>query len=49
MGGLLGLEKQVVANVYQISWSAVRNGLIIIPIVFIPSLKLFLFGRLLLL
>jgi len=41
MGGLLGLEKQVVANVYQISWSAVRNGLIIIPIVFIPSLKLF--------
>lgn len=41
MGGLLGLEKQVIANIYQVSWSVVRNGLIIIPILFIPSLKLF--------
>lgn len=42
MGGLLGLERQVVANMYQIGWGVVRNGLVIIPLIFVPSLEVFL-------
>ena len=41
IGGLLGLEKQVLANKFIISWGIVRNGVIIIPIYFLPSLEIF--------
>lgn len=41
MGGLLGLEKQVEANVYQIGWGVLRNALVVLAIIFLPSLKLF--------
>ena len=41
MGGLLGLEKQVEANIYQIGWGILRNGLIIIGIMILPSLLFF--------
>jgi O-antigen/teichoic acid export membrane protein len=40
-GGLMGLEKQVLANSYQVSLGIVRNGFIIIPLIFFPSLILF--------
>jgi len=39
IGGLMGLEKQVEANFYQIIWSTIRNGLVIGLIFFLPSLK----------
>lgn len=41
IGGLLGLEKQVEANLFQVLWGVFRNGLVVIPIIFIPDLKLF--------
>lgn len=40
-GGLLGLEKQVKANFYQVGWGMLRNGLVIIPIIFYPRLEVF--------
>lgn len=40
-GGLLGLEKQVKANFYQVGWGMLRNGLVIIPVIFYPSLHVF--------
>lgn len=40
-GGLLGLEKQIKANAFLIGWGIVRNGLVIIPLIFYPSLYLF--------
>ncbi len=45
-GGLLGLEKQVVANVWQIAWGVVRNGLIVLPIFFYPNLEVFFLWQL---
>ncbi len=41
IGGLLGLEKQVKANVFRISWGIVRNGLVVIVIIFVPKLEIF--------
>jgi O-antigen/teichoic acid export membrane protein len=41
MGGMLGLEKQVKANTYQIGWGMLRNGLVVLPILFVPKLELF--------
>lgn len=41
MGGLLGLEKQIKANIYQISWGIVRNGLVVVVILFVPRLEVF--------
>ncbi|OWP85195.1 hypothetical protein BWK59_01230 [Flavobacterium davisii] len=35
------IEKQVEANVCQIGWGILRNGLIVIEIIFIPSLLMF--------
>lgn len=40
-GGLLGLEKQVKANVYQVGWGVLRNGLVVIAIIFVPTLEVF--------
>ncbi|WP_164466986.1 oligosaccharide flippase family protein [Chryseobacterium taklimakanense] len=41
MGGLLGLEKQVKANAYQILWGIVRNAVAVVVIYFYPSLFYF--------
>lgn len=40
-GGLMGLQKQVLANSLQISYSFVRSGLILIPLFFFPVLDTF--------
>lgn len=41
MGGLLGLEKQVKANMYQLGWGILRNGLVVVAILFVPTLEMF--------
>jgi O-antigen/teichoic acid export membrane protein len=41
VGGLLGLEKQVKANVFRISWGIVRNGMVVLVIIFVPRLEVF--------
>jgi len=41
MGGLLGLEKQVKANMYQIGWGIFRNGFALVAILIIPTLEVF--------
>jgi O-antigen/teichoic acid export membrane protein len=41
MGGLLGLEKQIKANLCQIGWGISRNGIVVFLIMFLPSLKMF--------
>lgn len=41
MGGLLGLEKQVTANVFQVGWGILRNGLVVIAIIYFPTLEVF--------
>jgi len=40
-GGLLGLELQVKGNYYQVGWGIVRNALVVIPLIYYPSLELF--------
>jgi O-antigen/teichoic acid export membrane protein len=40
-GGLLGLEKQVKANFYQVGWGMLKNGLVLLPIIFYPRLDVF--------
>ena len=41
IGGLLGLEKQVQANMYQVGWGLLRNGLVVVVLLFKPTLDLF--------
>jgi O-antigen/teichoic acid export membrane protein len=41
LGGLFGLEKQVTANIFQISWGICRNGFVLIGILLIPTLEMF--------
>ena len=40
-GGLLGLEKQVKTNFYQIGLGILRNGLVVLIIIFYPRLDVF--------
>lgn len=40
-GGLNGLQHQVLTNKVKIIWSAVRSGLILVPLYFIPKLEIF--------
>lgn len=40
-GGFIGLDRQVKSNVYFTTYSILRNGLVLIPIYFYPSLYLF--------
>lgn len=40
-GGLLGLEKQVKANKYQIWWGVLRNGCVVLAIIYHPTLEMF--------
>jgi O-antigen/teichoic acid export membrane protein len=41
MGGLLGLEKQVKANMYQVGFGVLRNGLVVVAIFLVPTLEVF--------
>lgn len=41
LGGLFGYNKQVVGNLIQVCWGIFRNGLVILVILYNPSLKLF--------
>lgn len=41
MGGMLGLEKQVKANMYQVGWGVLRNGLVVAALMFVPTLEMF--------
>lgn len=41
LGGLLGLEKQVLANILQIFWGILRNGVVVLLLILSPSLLLF--------
>jgi O-antigen/teichoic acid export membrane protein len=41
LGGLIGMEQQVVSNLYQISWGIVRAGLVVVALLIVPSLKMF--------
>lgn len=41
IGGVLGLEKQVFANVLQVGWGVLRNGLVVIAILLWPNLNTF--------
>lgn len=41
MGGLFGLEKQVKANLYQVSWGIARNAFVVLAILVIPTLEVF--------
>ncbi len=41
MGGVLGLEKQVEANLWQILWGITRNGIVVLAIIIVPTLDFF--------
>lgn len=41
MGGMLGIEKQVEANVFQILWGIFRNGIVVLAIIIVPTLDFF--------
>lgn len=41
IGGLLGLERQVKANMFQIWWGMLRNGGVVFAIMYFPTLEAF--------
>lgn len=41
MGGLIGLEKQIKANTYQVGWGVLRNGVVILVLFIKPNLTIF--------
>jgi|SRR6185437_10831636 len=43
--GLMGLQKQVIANTIQISWSAFRSGLVVAALLFSPDLLTFFYWQ----
>ncbi len=45
LGGLIGLEKHVLSNILQVSWSIIRNALVLVLIVFYPSLNFFFYWQ----
>lgn len=40
-GGLMGLQKQVLVNKINIIWSLFRSGVVILPLLVLPSLKVY--------
>jgi O-antigen/teichoic acid export membrane protein len=40
-GGLIGLQKQVLVNKVNIIWSLCRSGIVILPLLLFPSLKVY--------
>lgn len=41
MGGVLGFEEQVKANMFQVCWGVFRNGLVVVAIYISPILEVF--------
>ncbi|MCX8523531.1 oligosaccharide flippase family protein [Chryseobacterium formosus] len=41
MGGVLGFEQQIKANIFQVGWGMLRNGVVVLVIYFVPSLEMF--------
>lgn len=41
LGGIIGLEKQVKANIYQVIWGVLKNGVVVILLYFMPTLTVF--------
>ena len=41
LGGLFGLERQVTANAYQVGMGIMRNGIVLIPLIYKPDLYIF--------
>jgi O-antigen/teichoic acid export membrane protein len=46
LGGLLGLQRQGTANLVQALTTTLRSGLVILPLIFIPDIKLFFLWQL---
>ncbi|MFA5300556.1 MAG: oligosaccharide flippase family protein, partial [Lutibacter sp.] len=46
MGGVLGFEKQVKANIFQIGWGILRNGLVVFAIFYVQTLEMFFIWQL---
>lgn len=46
IGGLMGLQKQVTSNLFNISYSFVRSGLVLIPLYYYKSIDSFLYWQL---
>lgn len=46
MGGVMGFEKQVKANFFQVGWGILRNGLVVFAIYFVPKLEMFFIWQL---
>jgi O-antigen/teichoic acid export membrane protein len=40
-GGLMGLQRQILVNKINIIWSFFRSGIVILPLLFFPSLKVY--------
>jgi O-antigen/teichoic acid export membrane protein len=41
LGGLLGREKQIKANIIQVGWGMMRNGVVVLIILYKPTLETF--------
>ena len=46
-GGLMGLQKQVLSNKIKIVWSLFRSGIVIIPLLYIPTLEVYFIWQIL--
>ncbi len=46
-GGLMGLQKQVLANKIKVFWSLFRSGIVIIPLLFFPTLEFYFIWQIL--
>lgn len=45
LGGMFGLGKQIKSNIYQIIWGVSRNGLVLLPLFYYPTLNTFFFWQ----
>lgn len=46
-GGLMGLQKQVLSNKIKIVWSLFRSGIVILPLLYIPTLEVYFIWQIL--
>ncbi|OWR01207.1 lipopolysaccharide biosynthesis protein [Sphingopyxis witflariensis] len=46
VSAMMGLERQVEANIFNIAWGAARNGLVLLPLMLWPTLSVFFFCQL---
>lgn len=46
-GGLMGLQKQVLSNKIKIIWSLFRSGIVILPLLYIPTLEVYFIWQIL--